>query len=105
MLEDARSIRDGLWRIAQLAQDAAETPDARIQEEDLDGRAVAMRCARRWTPTRTDALVKAFSGTLREGPEMELACVIVPIQTENRVHFSALLQDGAPEVSFERATL
>jgi hypothetical protein len=38
MLEDARSIREGLWRMAQYAQDAAETLDARIEDEDLDGR-------------------------------------------------------------------
>ena len=31
-LEDARSIREGLWRMAQLAQDAAESMDARIEE-------------------------------------------------------------------------
>ena len=28
MLEDARSISEGLWRMAQLAQDAAESLDA-----------------------------------------------------------------------------
>lgn len=37
MLEDARSISEGLWRMAQLAQDAAETLDARIEDEDLTG--------------------------------------------------------------------
>jgi hypothetical protein len=37
MLEDARSISEGLWRMAQLAQDAAETLDGRIGDEDLDG--------------------------------------------------------------------
>jgi hypothetical protein len=41
MLEDARSISQGLWRIAHLAQDAAESLDERI-EEDLTGRAEAM---------------------------------------------------------------
>jgi hypothetical protein len=41
ILEDARSIQDAMWRIAQLAQDAAETLDARIEDEDLDGRAEA----------------------------------------------------------------
>ena len=39
MLEDARSILDGLWRMAHLAQDAAESLDARIEEEDLTGMA------------------------------------------------------------------
>ena len=37
ILEDARSISDGLWRLARLAQDAAELLDARIEDEDLDG--------------------------------------------------------------------
>ena len=37
MLEDACSISQGLWRIAQLAQDAAESLDARIEDEDLTG--------------------------------------------------------------------
>ena len=41
MLEGARSISQGLWRIAHLAQDAAESLDARI-EEDLDGLAEAV---------------------------------------------------------------
>jgi hypothetical protein len=37
MMEDACSIREGLWRMARLAQDAAETLDGRIEDEDLDG--------------------------------------------------------------------
>jgi hypothetical protein len=37
ILEDARSIRNGLWRIAGLAHDAAESLDARIEDKDLDG--------------------------------------------------------------------
>lgn len=41
-LEDARSIRDAMWRMAQLAQDAAETLDARLEDEDLDGSAEAL---------------------------------------------------------------
>jgi hypothetical protein len=41
-LEDARSIRDGLWRMAQLAQVAAESLDSRIEDEDLDGLAEAV---------------------------------------------------------------
>jgi hypothetical protein len=32
MLEDARSVSQGLWRIARLAQDAAESLDSRIDE-------------------------------------------------------------------------
>ena len=39
MLEDARSIRKGLLRMARLAQDAAEALDARIESEDLNGMA------------------------------------------------------------------
>jgi hypothetical protein len=37
ILEDVRSIREGLWPIAQLAQDATETLDARVEDENLDG--------------------------------------------------------------------
>ena len=39
MLEDARKIQEGLWRMAQLVQDAAETLDTRIEDEDLNGMA------------------------------------------------------------------
>jgi hypothetical protein len=47
MLEDARSISQGLWRIAQLAQDAAESLDGRIEDENLTGmqEAVEVRVA------------------------------------------------------------
>jgi hypothetical protein len=41
ILEDARSIREGLWRMARHAQDAAEKLDARIEDEQLDGQAEA----------------------------------------------------------------
>ena len=41
ILEDARSISEGLWRVAQLIQDAAETLDVSIEDEALDGRAEA----------------------------------------------------------------
>lgn len=33
---------DGLWRIAQLAQDAAESLGERIEDEDLTGMAEAV---------------------------------------------------------------
>jgi hypothetical protein len=36
ILEDAHSIREGLWRMARLAQAAAEGLDARIEDENLD---------------------------------------------------------------------
>jgi hypothetical protein len=42
MLEDARSISAGLWRMVEFAQDAAESLDARIEDEDLDGKAKAV---------------------------------------------------------------
>jgi hypothetical protein len=42
ILEDARSLREGLWRMANLVQDAAGSMDARIEEENLDGRAEAV---------------------------------------------------------------
>jgi len=42
MLEDARSISEGLWRVARLAQDVAESLDARIEDEDLEGLAEAI---------------------------------------------------------------
>jgi hypothetical protein len=44
-----------------------------------------------------------FSATLGEDPEIDMACVIVPVCTENWLRFSARLDDSAPEVSFERA--
>jgi hypothetical protein len=37
ILEDAHSIREGLWHMARYAQDAAEAMDARIEDEDLNG--------------------------------------------------------------------
>jgi hypothetical protein len=42
MLEDARSISERMWRVAQRAQDAAESLDARIEDEALDGLAEAV---------------------------------------------------------------
>ena len=42
MLEDARSIQEVLWRMVRLAQDTAETLDARIEDETLDGRTEAV---------------------------------------------------------------
>ena len=37
LLEDARSISGGLWRMIWLAQEAAEALDSRIENEHLDG--------------------------------------------------------------------
>jgi hypothetical protein len=42
ILEDARSIREGQWRIAQLTQEAAQKVDARIEDKALDGRVEAV---------------------------------------------------------------
>jgi hypothetical protein len=43
MLEDARSIREGLWRMSRLAHDdTAELLDARIDDENLDALAEAI---------------------------------------------------------------
>ena len=39
ILEDARFISEGLSRMAQVVQDAAESLDTRIEDEDLDGQA------------------------------------------------------------------
>jgi hypothetical protein len=39
MSEDARSIREGLWRMARYTRDAAESLVSRIQDEALDARA------------------------------------------------------------------
>ncbi len=37
ILEDARSISERLWRMAQIVQDTAESLDDRIEDEALDG--------------------------------------------------------------------
>jgi hypothetical protein len=42
ILEDARSIREGLWRMARLAQNAAEAMDSRSEDEELNGQAEAV---------------------------------------------------------------
>jgi hypothetical protein len=42
MLEDGRSISEGLWRMAWLAQDAAEVLGSRIEDENLDSLAEAV---------------------------------------------------------------
>jgi hypothetical protein len=35
-------------------------------------------------------------------PDVGRVCVIVPIKTENRLHFSVRLDNGTPEVRLER---
>jgi hypothetical protein len=42
MMEEIRSILEVLWRVARLAQDAAEMLDARIEDEALNGMAEAV---------------------------------------------------------------
>jgi hypothetical protein len=42
ILEEARSIREGLRHIARYAQDAGEKLGARIEDEDLNGMAEAV---------------------------------------------------------------
>jgi hypothetical protein len=42
MPEDARSIREGLWRMARYAHGAAEALDSRIEDKDLVGLAEAV---------------------------------------------------------------
>ncbi len=37
ILKDARSILDARWRMAQIAQGAAEVPDVGVEDENLDG--------------------------------------------------------------------
>ena len=56
-----------------------------------------------WSGQTYNALKIPFSVTLGEEPEIELVCVLVPIRTENRLRFSARLDDGDPKVRFERA--
>ena len=63
ILEDARSIGEGLWRMAQLAQDAAEKLDARIDNEDLDGRTAAAEVR--------DALERVQSLSLEVSEELD----------------------------------
>ena len=42
ILEDARSINEGLWRMTRLVQDAAESLDARIEDEYLNSKTEAV---------------------------------------------------------------
>jgi hypothetical protein len=49
-----------------------------------------------------DARKVRFSATLGDEPGMELACVIVPLCTENVLRFSARLDDRVPDVRLER---
>jgi hypothetical protein len=66
------SIREGLWRMAELAQDAAEALEARIEDEDLDGRtqtvevcetvkrlqALSLEVSEEWTPINDGTAVR-----------------------------------------------
>jgi hypothetical protein len=52
ILEDAGLIREGLWRMAQLTQDAAEALNSRIEDEILDGLAEAVEVRMAWSVCR-----------------------------------------------------
>jgi hypothetical protein len=54
ILEDARSIQEGLWRIARYAHDAAKSLGTRTEDEDLNGMAEAVEV--RETVERLQAL-------------------------------------------------
>jgi hypothetical protein len=49
MLEDACSISEGLWRMARLAQQAAEEMDSRIETEVQRSRRLLGRTSPKWT--------------------------------------------------------
>jgi hypothetical protein len=52
--------------------------------------------------TNVNAPMVRFSATLGGEPKIELAYVIVPLCTENVLHFSVHLGDGAPKIRLER---
>jgi hypothetical protein len=55
-----------------------------------------------WRPVRLRCkCVRNFSDGLF--PDVGRLCVIIPLCTENWLRFSAILDEGAPEVRFERA--
>ncbi len=56
ILEDARSIREGNWRMAHLVQDAAELLDSKIEDENLDGQAEVVEVREAGTPTGPQSL-------------------------------------------------
>ena len=71
---------------------------------------LAHTCGRRLPhpPKRSDCNASPelrCSATLGEEPKIELACVMVPICTQNWLRFTARLDDEAPEVRFERTGL
>jgi hypothetical protein len=58
MLEDAQSISQGLWRMAQRAQDAAESLDGRIEDEDLTVMAEAVEAREARSPASAAAFIE-----------------------------------------------
>jgi hypothetical protein len=46
ILEDARSIREGMWRMAHLVQDATELLDLRSRTETWTAKQKSWRCER-----------------------------------------------------------
>ncbi len=55
MLEDARLIREGLWRMVCCTQDAAESLDLRIEDEALTLGRRSWRFAKPWNACRPSA--------------------------------------------------
>jgi hypothetical protein len=65
ILEDARSMLEGLRRMTRLVHDAAESLDARIEAEDLDGMAEAIEVREMcWRRCRRSAWRSVRNGTL-----------------------------------------
>ena len=50
---DARSISRGLWHMSQLAQDAAGSLDAMLEDEELDGQVEAAELRECWNRFRS----------------------------------------------------
>ena len=53
VLADARSISRGLWHMSQLAQDAAGSLDAMLEDEELDGQVEAAELRECWNRFRS----------------------------------------------------
>ena len=64
-LEDARSISEGLWRMVRYVQDGGELMDARIEDEDLDGRTEAIEVR--------EALERLQAISLEDSEELDLS--------------------------------
>jgi hypothetical protein len=58
MLEDASSISERLWSMAQLAQEAVESLDGRIEEEDLTGMVEAVEAREARSPASAATFIE-----------------------------------------------